>query len=66
MQCSVHGGRIRGRVHRWNHRVMCGSCYRYFTRRVHVDQPRHAPRPARAQRRGREGSLIKALKALLG
>jgi hypothetical protein len=36
MQCSVHRGRIKGKVHWWNHRAMCGRCYGYFTRRVHV------------------------------
>lgn len=36
MQCSVHKGRIKGKVHLWNHRAMCGRCYSYFTRRVRV------------------------------
>ena len=38
MQCSVHKGRIKGKVHRWNQRAMCGRCYRYFTRRAHVSR----------------------------
>lgn len=36
MICTVHHGHIRGKVYRWNHRVMCGRCYRYFCRRVRV------------------------------
>lgn len=66
MQCTVCKRRVKGRAHRWNHRVMCGSCYRYFTRRVHLDRQKRAPRPARAPQRGREGSLLKVLRALLG
>ena len=59
MQCSVHNGRIKGKVHRWNHRPMCGKCYRYFTRRVHLVQARHKPTPARRQDR----SLLDRLRA---
>jgi hypothetical protein len=43
MQCSVHNGKIKGRVHWWNHRAMCGRCYGYFTKRVRVVRaPPHA------------------------
>jgi hypothetical protein len=45
MQCSVHNGKIKGRVHWWNHRAMCGRCYGYFTKRVRVVRaPPHARR----------------------
>lgn len=57
MQCSVHNGKIKGRVHWWNHRAMCGRCYRYFTRRVRVLR---APQPAR------EKSLLDRLRRWLG
>jgi hypothetical protein len=66
MQCSVCRRRIRGRVQRWNHRVMCGSCYRYFTRRVHVERTKRTSRPVRTPQRRNEGALVKVLKALLG
>ena len=64
MQCSVHKGRIRGRVHRWNNRPMCARCYGYFTKRVRVlRRPRTSPRP---QARRQSSPLLRALKALLG
>jgi hypothetical protein len=39
MYCSVHRGRIRGRVHYWNHQAMCGACYARFTSRVRLLRP---------------------------
>lgn len=66
MQCSVHGGRIRGRVHRWNHRPMCGACYRTFTSRVRKAPAQGPARQRRTSPRRRDGSLLKALRALLG
>jgi len=36
MFCSIHHAPIKGRVYRWNHRVMCGRCYRYFSKHVRV------------------------------
>lgn len=60
MQCSVHNGRIKGKVHFWNRRAMCGKCYRYFTRRVHL------VRSPRRQAPQRERSLLDRLRSWLG
>jgi len=46
MQCSVHRGKIRGRIHFWNHQPMCSCCYARFTSRVHLIRrkvPNHRP-----------------------
>jgi hypothetical protein len=64
MQCSVHKGRIRGRVHRWNNRPMCTRCYGYFTQRVRVlRRPRSMPH---RQMQQQNSSLLQKLRALLG
>lgn len=62
MQCSVHNGRIKGKVHWWNHRAMCGRCYRYFTRRVRVLRPRISVQP----RAPRSSSWLDRLRWLFG
>jgi hypothetical protein len=41
--CSVHRGPIRGKVHFWNKRPMCGRCYGYFTTRVHLQRVPRSP-----------------------
>lgn len=42
--CAVDGRPIRGRAHRWGQRIMCGRCYRYFTRNVRIArEPRPTP-----------------------
>jgi hypothetical protein len=57
MQCSVHKGKIKGKVHWWNRRAMCGRCYRYFTQRVHV---------VRTPPRVRQSTLLDRLRRWLG
>jgi hypothetical protein len=60
MQCSVHRGKIRGRIHYWNHQPMCGSCYGRFTSKVRLlRQPR--VRPA-----ARNSGFLGKLRSLLG
>ncbi len=50
MNCSVHHGPIKGKAFRWNHRVMCGRCYRYFTSHVRIVPGWKPQRPARPLR----------------
>lgn len=38
MQCSVHRGRIRGRIHFWNRQPMCSKCYGRFTATVRLQR----------------------------
>jgi hypothetical protein len=65
MRCSVHKGEIRGRVHRWNRRPMCGRCYGYFTKRVRVQRTRGVKRVTRKPTLRRNSSLLDRLRALL-
>lgn len=62
MKCSIHGGQIRGKTHRWNNRTMCGRCFRYFTGHVRVAQ---APRAQNSRRPVRSATADTALTRLL-
>lgn len=67
MLCSIHKGPIRGRIHRWNHRPMCRSCYAHFTASVRVNRtpaPRPQLRPKPPKPQGNKGLLKKLIKLL--
>ena len=60
MTCSVHRGKIRGRVHYWHHQPMCGACYARFTSKVRLA----GPRPVRAPKR--PGGVWSRVRRLFG
>ena len=66
MKCSVHKGRIQGRVHHWHGQAMCSACYARFTSSVRVIRPWHGMTRPTAERRPATGILARLRRLLAG